>query len=63
MKYIILALLLITLRSSASSINPWPSTESTLILVCRPLVGKDTYGDNEFIQDKQICRWTVGVKK
>lgn len=63
MKYITLALLLIVLKSSASSGSPWPSTEAKLILVCRPLVAKDTYGANEFIQDKQACHWTVGVKK
>ena len=61
MKYLILVSLVFTLTSDASSTNPWPSTEPKLILVCRPLVG--TYGANEFIQDKQICHWTVGVKK
>ena len=42
---------------------PWPNTETYLVLVCRDIKPKDTYGVNEFIYDKKICRWTIVVKK
>lgn len=57
MKYILLALIVVVLTSSASSSNPWPHTEEELVEICRPRVG--TYGANEYIKGDKICRWTL----
>ena len=57
MKYILLVLAVIVLKSSANSSNPWSNTELVLTEVCRPRTG--TYGTNEYIKGDKICRWTL----
>ena len=54
MQYILLALITISLSSSADSYRPWPNTELVLKEVCE--VGKKTYGANEYIRDGKVCR-------
>lgn len=42
---------------------PWPNTDSKIVLVCREIKPKDTYGANEFVKDGKICRWTLETIK
>ena len=49
-----------------SAENPWPGTETKLVLICRiPKKDEDNMiGANEFVdKDGRICRWVVVNKK
>jgi len=47
-----------------SAENPWPNTETKVVLVCRTPKKDDKPGANEFVgKDGQICRWVVMDKK
>ena len=47
----------------SSAAQPWPNTVVELVMVCEVRApdknGKILYGTNEFVYDKQICRWTI----
>jgi hypothetical protein len=48
----------------ASAENPWPNTETKMVLVCRIPKKDDRAGSNEFVdKDGRICRWAVVNKK
>jgi hypothetical protein len=48
----------------ASAENPWPNTETRVVLVCRIPTKDDKSSANEFVdKDGQICRWTIVNKK
>ena len=49
----------------ASAQIPWPNTETKIVLVCRVVLPKETYGANEFLdKDGRVCRWVVeAIKK
>jgi hypothetical protein len=47
----------------ASAQVPWPNTEQKIVLVCRVVLPKETYGSNEFLdKDGRVCRWVVETK-
>jgi len=47
-----------------SAENPWPNTETKVVLICRIPKKDDKVSANEFVgKDGQICRWTVVDKK
>jgi len=47
----------------ASAFNPWLNTEQRIVLVCRIVLPKETYGANEFLdKDGRVCRWVLEVK-
>ena len=54
MRYILLALIAISLSSSADSYRPWANTELVLKEVCE--AGKKTYGVNEYVKNGKVCK-------
>ena len=54
MRYILLALIVICLSSSADSYKPWPNTELVLKEICE--TNRKTYGANEYIKNGKVCR-------
>jgi len=54
MRYILLALIVISLSSSADSYKPWANTELVLKETCE--VGRKKYGVNEYIKDGKVCK-------
>ena len=52
------------LEQPVSAENPWPNTETKVVLVCRTPKKDDKPSTNEFVgKDGQICRWVVVDKK
>ena len=48
----------------ASAQVQWPNTETRIVLVCRVVLPKETYGANEFLdKDGRVCRWVLVEKK
>lgn len=54
MRYILLALIVVCLSSSANSYRPWSNTELVLKEVCE--VNRKKYGANEYIRNGKVCR-------
>jgi len=54
MRYILLALTVICLASSADSYKPWPNTELVLKEICE--TGRKTYGVNEYVKAGKVCK-------
>ena len=54
MRYILLALTVICLSSSADSYKPWPNTELVLKEICE--TGRKTYGVNEYVKNGKVCK-------
>ena len=47
-----------------SAENPWPNTETKVVLVCHIPKKDEKLSATEFVnKDGQICRWTVVDKK
>jgi len=62
MRYLLIIILSLFLTSSgADAYKHWPNTSPKLILKCRDIKDKDTYGANEFIKDNKVCRWVLEV--